>query len=136
MTWHTFLALDPGSVHCGVARFKNGKCQWAREYDPQGLFTLLEHTTVQGVISESFRLYPNKAAAQFWSQLKTVEVIGVIKYICKMRGIPVIEQPASIKIPIAAQLAARHYKYKSHGHGGHAKDSEYHGMYYLARNKK
>ena len=130
------LGIDPGGKHCGVAYAERGECVWAKEYTPEGLFVLLEATTADLVVYESFALYPWKSKEQSFSQLEVVQTIGVLRYICWRREIRTVAQTPQIKIPIAAQLKARGYKYQAHGQGGHAKDAEYHLMYWLARNKK
>ncbi len=134
MTWRNFIAIDPGSTHCGTATFCDGVCIGVEELKPPALFRLLERYDGAGVVYESFSLFPWKADAQSFSALRTVEVIGVIKYICKQRGLVAVAQRPLIKAPTKAQLEARGIKLLSRGHGVHCKDAEVHGWYHLLRN--
>jgi hypothetical protein len=87
------------------------------------------------VVIEEFRLYPDKAAVQGYSQLKTVEVIGVVRYLCAVSEIELIEQGASIKKPARSQMAARGVENEAvkQGAGGHCADAVLHGWYFLSR---
>ena len=136
MPWRRFVAIDPGSVHCGVAIFEKGACVETVELKPQDLFRMMEHTEVDGVVMEEFRLYPWKAKEQTFSPLGTVETIGVVKYLCRKRGFVYVMQSAQIKTPTAAQLNARGVRFRSVGAGPHCRDAELHGWYYLLRRKE
>ena len=48
------------------------------------------------IVVEKFILYPGKAAAQSYSPLLPVQVIGVVKYVAEQHAILCIEQPAHI----------------------------------------
>lgn len=128
------LAIDPGEIHCGVAYFdKRGNCSWTVEMTPMELFQFIGQTMQNEVIIvESFRLYPDKAMAQQWSQLKTVETIGVIRYLCLTKHLDMVEQAASIKNVAKRQMKARDVENKAvvERKGGHAADAFMHGWYY------
>ena len=47
------------------------------------------------VVFESFKLYPDKAHTQVWSDFPAVKVIGVIEYLCEKKKVPVHSQSAS-----------------------------------------
>lgn len=136
------LAVDPGHGHCGIAVFRDENCVWAGEKTPQELYDWLDVGAAQWardtlqwdvMVVEEFRLYPKAAAAQTWSELGTVEVIGVIREYCRRRGIEFVLQPASIKRPTRSILRAHGESIL--GKGGHAKDAFLHAAYYLMSQK-
>lgn len=137
------LAIDPGEVHCGVALFEKRKCYAAYEMAPHELLAAVERWLqegcVQAMVVEEFRLYASKAATQVGSQIKTVEVIGVLRWLWAKHGEGVIwrEQGASIKKPTQAILAAKKVRStaKQEKAGGHALDAELHGWHYLLNGK-
>lgn len=125
------LAVDPGEVHCGWAEFSNDKCTHAGEWSPPEMYQyIVDYSHRYGeLVVEEFRLYPWKSEAQGFSQLRTVEVIGVLRYLASQHELPMIEQSARIKKPTFARFDAMGYEWVSRGHGGHAKDAEAHGLY-------
>lgn len=99
------LAIDPGHT-CGVAIVRLGKTvqvpNTVESVSPGHVVDLLERPTVPGrewdiVIVEEFRLYPWLARSQAFSDFKTVEVIGVIKYLTAKHNLPLYMQQAGIK---------------------------------------
>lgn len=56
---------------------------------------LIERLSPDAVIVEIFTLYAWAAQSQTWSTFPTVEVIGVIKFVCEQHHVPVRMQPAS-----------------------------------------
>ncbi len=99
------LAIDPGAVHNGLAYFELYPQEhkltrwWTRDLSPEALTDFLEQTVTQFdvVVVEEFRLYPELAREQGYSDFPTVEMIGVIKYLCKRANVKVVMQGASIK---------------------------------------
>lgn len=101
-----FLPIDPGDVHQGVSYFEI-ECElpgnwtlwrhWTRDLNRKGLFELLETAALDAVMLEEFRLYPEMARNQGYSDFKTSQIIGAVVYICESRGIPVYLQGASLK---------------------------------------
>ena len=49
------------------------------------------------VVFERFNLYPQMAKSLAWNSFYPCEVIGVIRYLCDTKGIPVVEQAPSVK---------------------------------------
>lgn len=147
----SIIAIDPGEEHCGIAVFEvvmgeNGEphleCRLTTEHTPEGLFDSLrvwgaQHGNSKGrfdvMVVESFRLYPEKMASLAYSELRTVEVIGVLRERARCEGSAFITQPAMIKKATEGQLRARGIALKSRGSGGHAKDAELHGYHYWFR---
>jgi hypothetical protein len=127
------LAVDSGDKHVGVASWCDGVAT-AYEVDADFWlyqFSKLVEQNVELVIIESFVLYPGKASAQSWSQMKTAEMIGAMKWIASQAGVPVVMQGANIKIPTRRQCKARGIDV---GHrSNHAADASLHLHYYLLR---
>lgn len=132
------LAIDPGEVHCGTAWFQFGVCRETVEMPPDDLYRLIRNADWNLIVIEEFRLYPDKAGVQGYSQLKTVEVIGVVRYLCAREGITLVEQGASIKKVARAQMLARGVDNLAvtERKGGHAADAVLHGWYYTNKTTK
>lgn len=101
-----FLAMDPGDVHCGMAyltaRQLPGACpvlfvHWTRDLKPDSADDLLDRASVAGWAVEAFRLYPELAREQGYSDFPTCERIGVAKYIARRRSLWCAIQGADVK---------------------------------------
>lgn len=145
------LAIDPGEKHCGLAYFEDTDSEWhvvsSWEEEPdECVMTAYRLMTEEGLnvlVVEEFRLYPWKSEQQGFSQIKTVEVIGVLRYL-HMRAaalleghgaLPVTEwreQGASIKKPTAAICNAKGIKTTPKSNR-HMKDAQLHGWYYILK---
>lgn len=159
-----WISIDPGEVHCGVALFEDGICVDAWEMAPHACIAwvrkMLLARCVNVLLVEQFRLYPWMAEQQSFSQMLTVEVIGVLRYLwatlgCRsadesvlrqtregggrtIRGIKTlewvtwVENPATVKEPCEQICKARKIELVSvrEARGGHAKDAEIHGQYF------
>lgn len=131
------IAIDPGERNIGVALFVGDDLKQALTYtDEHDRFyrNLVHWLSREGerqpveIVIEEYRLYPDKAMQQGYSQLKTVEVIGVVRYLCSLASVPMIEQGASIKKPTFAIMKARGVEMKR-GLDQHARDAIAHGYY-------
>lgn len=112
------LAIDPGHT-CGIATLTvrtNGEIRVPPEsvasVSPGHVYDLLDRRSIPGrgwdvVVAEEFRLYPWLATQQAFSELHTVEVIGVIKYLCALADLPLYMQKTNIKKE-ARHLAEAH----------------------------
>jgi len=133
------IAIDPGAIHCGVAEFVDGRCWRVAEYDPDGLFEYLDmmmssaSEDVELVVVESFRLYPGKAAAQAWSKMGTVEVIGVIRFLTTQHEVELLEQGAWVKKIARVRMKAQGVDNLAvtQRMGRHCADAVEHGWYFL-----
>jgi hypothetical protein len=135
----SILSVDPGERHCGMAEFRDGACLSAWEMSPGEAIILVRSALRRGhlevLLVEQFRLYPWMADQQAFSSFKTVEVIGVLRYLwCEFgQDVTWVENPATIKKPTKAILQARgvRSRAKELRAGGHALDAELHGYHYL-----
>ncbi len=93
------VGIDPGDKHTGIVSLD------AKTGALRGFQTITYDETVAGVEAfnrihmqnddrlfacmEVFQLYPGRQGqAQAWSSFPIVELIGIIKYLCKSYGIP------------------------------------------------
>lgn len=49
------------------------------------------------VVIERFNLYPGMAKSLAWNSFYPCEVIGVVRYLCQLNGIMLVEQAPSVK---------------------------------------
>lgn len=146
------LAIDPGSVHCGMAWFwldgepTDRRCELAEEMDPISCVDTVGHMLAGGqlaaLVVEEFRLYPWKSRQQAFSQMETVEIIGQLKLWHRtlgtiegggIRDVQLEMQPASIKEPTTKILKGLGVPSKARElrAGGHARDAELHGYRFI-----
>lgn len=101
-----FLAIDPGDKHQGVAYFeidisvgegRSVKRWWTRDLSRASLIKLVEDASVDALVVEEFRLYPEMAREQGYSDFATPKMIGVLEYLADVRNIPIYLQGASLK---------------------------------------
>lgn len=96
------ISIDPGGTN-GVCVATGIGADWAITYvdglEKHKLYDLLEHVEVEGtlLIYETYRLYESKAKVMVGNEFETVQIIGVIKYICEKRGIPYRDSATSNK---------------------------------------
>lgn len=115
----TLMAVDPGDVHCGVARFKvlaspwRAKLTWSTEMTPDELVSVVEAQAwpdpitvelsdlaperIDLFVVEEFRLYPWMAREQGYSDFKTPRLIGKLEYLADRAHRPLYLQGASVK---------------------------------------
>jgi hypothetical protein len=135
------LSIDPGEVHCGIAIWLDDTCIQVEEYLPEVLWENMEFWLLNGVLDvvviEGYWLYPWLLKEQGFSEVRTVETIGVARFLCKKYGVPIAVQKATIKIPTRAQMRARGVENLAtvEGKGGHCADAVLHGFYYISTTK-
>ena len=97
------VSLDPGGTNgiCIVERVPSG--EWDIKYvdglEKHDLYTKLETIPAENtfLVYETYRLYESKAKVMIGNEFETVQIIGVIKYLCEKRGIPYTDSPTSNK---------------------------------------
>lgn len=154
-----YVSIDPGSVHCGVAKWEVStesmgaimqvpprvvRLVEVYERSPDALYIELRELKRDGielVLIEDWTL--QKGRNQQGTRLETVKTIGVIEYICRRAGVPYRLQSASIKTLIDPWVAAQ--VPPSHGGGvrvdalasnPHKRDAVRHGLYPALRDPK
>lgn len=132
------LAVDPGDRNVGYAYFctdfeDDQSARWADRVNPAQFVMHYEQLAARGeidvVVCEAFHLYPWMAQKQGFSDLKTPQLIGVIRYIAEKQGLDFVLQGASIKKIAFTRM--RVGGVALHGKNQHARDAEAHGWYYL-----
>lgn len=126
------LAADPGES-TGIAFFEDGVLKFTRTITSLSeLWSLLISTKPTHLVSESFRLYPGKAAAKMFSGFPEIEVIGVIRLYTILNKIILREQPASKAKTAWPDERLKQVKAKDmRGLTKHEKDAIRHGLCYL-----
>lgn len=99
-----FLVVDPGNIHQGTAYFEIELApefalvrHWTRDLNRETLEDLVESAELDAIVMEEFRLYPELAREQGYSNFPTVEVIGSIRYIARKREVPYFVQGTALK---------------------------------------
>jgi len=171
---NSLIAVDPGDAHVGVAFFNREidgwECSAVEEMTPNefndDFAESLLHNDIECIVYERFRLYEDKSGEQVGSEFLTSQMIGVIKYLVRIRNnhadyhdnepnpdcaaagqfcaklppkpVILVGQVADIKKPAAGIL--RHKGIKSIAGkkraGRHCKDAELHGWYYILHTLK
>lgn len=101
----SLLAIDPGDVHNGVAYFELGMLDvgagltrfWTADMVRDDLENLVETAPIDVLVVEEFRLYPQLAREQGYSDFQTCQRIGVLDYLARKRGIPIYMHGGSLK---------------------------------------
>lgn len=145
-------AIDPGGEHVGIAQFSDypagpeagggslgtWQCDLAWETDPSDAIDAIRRVlpTLDILVVEEFRLYPDRALAQTGSTMPTCELIGQIKLLHRYEGTGALFlQPAAIQEPTAGVLRRRGIRSTAKGTraGPHALSAELHGWCWLLR---
>lgn len=88
-----------------------------------------EHMQINRVVCEDFRIYPWAAKQLAWDRVRTARVIGALTFMCRLRDIPFILQPASIK-PAAVAAGAEELYYRPLHENRHQNDAIQHFVFY------
>lgn len=94
----SILVFDPGDHTGWVFRDANGRvvggtCGKSHAQVAECIDVLQPDICV----FERFNLYPQMAKSLAWNSFYPCEVIGVIRYLCAQKNIPIVEQAPSIK---------------------------------------
>lgn len=92
------LVLDPGESTGWVCR--DSECILHGGTAPKNhakVVELIDRFQPDIVVIERFNLYPGMAKSLAWNSFYPCEVIGVVRYICSIRGIAYVEQAPSVK---------------------------------------
>lgn len=121
------LVIDPG-LSVGWARFTDNKLHsWGiKEVDPNKVWPW-KH---EGVTSVTQVIYERFFISQVYQDTRTAELIGVLKYICAIRGIPCKSQePSVLKFVRNRFFTGKEINYDTYH--SHALSAIFHGIAYL-----
>jgi hypothetical protein len=96
------LGLDPGdSTGVVVCTVEDHMSTFAIPYHGvvslwRGIETIIDTYHPNVAVAEQYKLYPHLAAVQSFSTMVAARVLGAIEEIMERRGIPLVEQSASI----------------------------------------
>jgi hypothetical protein len=128
------LSLDPGESTGYVFIVCNGSIHDFEIVEHgvlslwRGADVLMDTLHPDVVVCEQFRLYPAAAASQSYSTMIAPRVTGAVAYMCEQRGIPFVEQSASVGK--AARLPEKIYAPARGFHTTHEKDALRHAAAY------
>ncbi|QWY83829.1 holliday junction resolvase [Microbacterium phage PermaG] len=152
----SFLAIDPGDVHVGLAEFTRIEgvwyCTWAGEKTPDEFLEWyvdgLRVSRWVYVVIESWKLFPQAAPIYVGSDMPTSRLIGAIRSLARFIPIdtgwfdeptPTHLQDPQIKIPTRGVLKRRKLRSVAKIMGiplDHASDAELHGYKFLIDQKE
>ena len=139
-----WISVDPGDVHVGVTFWEGKTPVWAKEFNQNEfvdwLVPKLARGEIEVIVYEIFMLYHNKATQQTGSKFHTPELIGVMRHLARRRGIPFVGFQASshkslYKSPEYRPPRKALRDWVSYGYGGHCKDSECVGLWFVRVNE-
>jgi hypothetical protein len=128
-----YLSFDPGT--------SNGCCGYDSRYHLVFMFTIKASDMIKFLqifkhvkicVMEGYKLFPNKASAQAYSDMETSRVIGRIESWTELNEIELIKQGANIK-PIGYKWAGKKPLPKSNP-ANHELDAHIHFVYRAVRN--
>lgn len=145
-----FYAVDPGESKCGIAIFHQGRCvQALRSVPEECLDKLWEHVNYDldspsrpaAIVLERFALRGDLAAMQTGSELGTPQMIGAIRWMTRVREVPLVMQTPQNAHSIdksTSKLVFRTWpqrRWASYGQGTDAKMAEKHGYFKISTSR-
>jgi len=134
------LALDPGET-TGVACFTCDPTSatlvhasqvktWPLEVGVANMSKLLDDLNPSSLVFESYQVYEWKSKDHIWSQIPTVQVIGMIKTLCIQRNISFNTQTAQVAKGFCTDKKLEEWAYWQTGLR-HARDAIRHACYFI-----
>lgn len=130
-----YLSIDPGKAN-GVTGYDT-KCYLQFLYTvPVAEMTkfLDVFDKLKTCVIEDYRLYPNKAKDQIYSDMETPRVIGKVEHWAELKGIELVKQPATVKKTGYAWAGQKPLP-KSNPMN-HARDAHIHFIYWGVKTQK
>lgn len=103
---------------------------WPIENCITNLGVLLDHYKPDFVVFERYAVYNWVATSHSWSEVPTIQVIGVIQTLCAQRKIKTVDQTAQVAKNFCKDDKLRTWGMYARGQR-HARDSVRHGTYYI-----
>jgi len=92
------MSVDPGETSGWVITEDYKLITFGQVKDWQGLDEILFKYNPHIVVYEAFNLYAGQATKQIGQSFITVQVIGIIRYLCQVNDIPCYYQGANCKL--------------------------------------
>lgn len=135
-----WASVDPGDKNVGLSLWVGPVCVQSIHTDPNTCVDWLVPEAASGrlklLVYEAFNLRGELMAQQQGSEFLTSQMIGAMRHICRRAGVPTKSfRPVDHK----GLFRNRNFKpperlnaeWRSHKNGGHAKDSECLGEYFV-----
>lgn len=91
--------------------------------------TDFEDLQIGRIVCEDFRIYPWAAKQLAWDRVRTARVIGALTFMCRVKDIPFVLQPAAIKEAARAAGAEELY-YRPLHENRHQNDAIQHFVFF------
>jgi len=133
------LAIDPGET-TGYAVFTEGKYVADGEItikldNLKQIWNLIHKLKPDVVVCEDYIVYGSKVKMHAWNRLVTPQIIGVIRYTCEAKQVPLYMQMASTAKGFCNDNKLKEWSFWSKGNI-HAKDAIKHACYFLLFGKR
>lgn len=132
---HLVFGIDPGET-IGYCLFEDGCFNFSDQTtDLDKVLDLLISLKPDVVVYEDYKIYPNKLQEHSFSEVPTIEIIGIIKHTCKEHQIKVVKQLASTAKGFVTDEKLKEWKFYQKAKR-HSNDSCMHAIYYLLFGKE
>jgi hypothetical protein len=136
-----WVSIDPGDKNVGLSAWVGPVCVASVHTDPDTCVDWVvreaANRRLKLLVYEAFNLRGELMAQQQGSEFLTSQMIGALRHVCRRAGVPTKSfRPADHKGLMNRNIEFKpprrpHNEWVSHGHGGHAKDSENLGEYFV-----
>lgn len=133
-------SVDPGDVNVGLSMWSGAVCFRSLHSTPNETVDLLVEEANGGglelLVYEAYNLRGYQMGMQQGSEFLTSQMIGAMRHVCRRAGVRTVShRPSDHKVVFKkAEFKPPERpanEWRSYGRGGHAKDSECLGEYYV-----
>lgn len=137
-----WLSIDPGGHNVGLSQWHGPVCIESNHTNPDAAVDFVVTQAASGrlglLVYEKFILRPDTATGQLWSEFETSQMIGALRHVCRRAGVPcegfrASDHKAIYKKPEFKPPERPLKEWASFRRGGHAKDSECLGEYWVRK---
>lgn len=128
-----YLAIDPGKANgvCGYTETGDLVFMLTVQANDMTMF-LKQFNTVKNCIIENFKLFPNKARQQIYSDMETSRVIGRVETWAQLNDVKLIKQMSNVKATGYAWIGEK--PLPKSNKMNHQLDAHVHFIYWAVRN--
>lgn len=133
-------SVDPGDVNVGLSMWSGAVCFRSFHTNPDDAVDLLIEEANRGglelLVYEAFNLQGAKMGQQQGSEFLTSQMIGAMRHVCRRAKVPTkswrpVDHKKVYKIREFLPPERPASEWRSYGQGGHSKDSECLGEYFV-----